>query len=57
MNLPDVSEIDIDLLLRRLTTDYPQGYNYKVLRQAAAVIKFYREDSELWSAEMENKNA
>lgn len=39
----DVNEIDIDLLLRRLETDYPAGYNYKVLREAAAIIRFYRE--------------
>lgn len=44
MYAPDVSEIDIELLLRRLETDYPAGYNYKVLRDAAAVIRFYREE-------------
>lgn len=44
MNLPDVSTIDIDLLLRRLETDYPSRYNYKVLREAAALIRFYREE-------------
>lgn len=43
--LPNVHEIDIDLLLRRLENDYPQGYNYKVLREAAALIRFYRDDS------------
>lgn len=36
-------DIDIDLLLRRLESDYPTQYNYKVLREAAAVIRFYRE--------------
>lgn len=41
----DVSSIDIDLLLLRLENDYPMNYNYKVLREAAAVIRFYREDS------------
>lgn len=41
----DVSNIDIDLLLLRLENDYPMNYNYKVLREAAAVIRFYREDS------------
>lgn len=44
MYAPNVSEIDIELLLRRLETDYPAGYNYKVLRDAAAVIRFYREE-------------
>jgi len=41
----DIGSIDIDLLLRRLETDYPSGYNYKVLREAAAVIRFYREEA------------
>lgn len=41
----DVSDIDIELLLLRLENDYPMNYNYKVLRQAAAIIRFYREDS------------
>lgn len=40
----DVDNIDIDLLLRRLESDYPQGYNYKVLREAASVIRFYRDE-------------
>lgn len=40
-----IEDIDIDLLLRRLENDYPQGYNYKVLREAATVIRFYRDDS------------
>jgi hypothetical protein len=35
--------IDIQLLLRRLETDYPTQYNYKVLREAAEVIRFYLE--------------
>lgn len=39
-------EVDIDLLLMRLESDYPAGYNYKVLRQAAAVIRFLMEDSD-----------
>lgn len=43
MYAPDVSEIDIELLLLRLENDYPSGYNYKVLREAAALIRFYRE--------------
>lgn len=38
-------EVDIDLLLMRLESDYPAGYNYKVLRQAAAVIRFFMEDN------------
>lgn len=42
-DLPDVSTIDIDLLMLRLTNDYPQGYNYKILREAAALIEFYRD--------------
>jgi len=41
-----LSEIDIDELLRHLENDYPQGYNYKVLREAAELIRFYREDSD-----------
>lgn len=41
----DIDSIDIDLLLRRLETDYPSGYNYKVLREAAAIIRFYREEA------------
>jgi hypothetical protein len=36
MNYKDV---DVDLLLRRLNNDYPQGYNFKVLREAACVIE------------------
>jgi len=44
-NSVDIDSIDIDLLLRRLETDYPSGYNYKVLREAAAVIRFYREEA------------
>jgi hypothetical protein len=42
----NLDEIDIDLLLRRLESDYPTQYNYKILREAAAVIRFYREESE-----------
>lgn len=42
----NIDNIDIDLLLRRLETDYPSGYNYKVLREAAAIIRFYREDND-----------
>ena len=45
MNESDISNIDIETLLRRLENDYPAGYNYKVLRDAAAVIRFYREDN------------
>ena len=45
INGVDIDSIDIDLLLRRLETDYPSGYNYKVLREAAAVIRFYREEA------------
>lgn len=44
-NSVDIGSIDIDLLLRRLETDYPSGYNYKVLREAAAIIRFYREEA------------
>jgi hypothetical protein len=40
----DLSKIDIDLLLLRLENDNPRGYNYKVLREAAALIRFYREE-------------
>lgn len=40
----EVDNIDIDLLLRRLENDYPAGYNYRVLREAAAIIRFYREE-------------
>jgi hypothetical protein len=32
-------QISLDLLLKRLETDYPSGYNYKVLREAARVIR------------------
>lgn len=42
----DVSDIDIELLLRRLENDNPRGYNYKVLREAAALIRFYREEED-----------
>jgi hypothetical protein len=43
MNLHDM---DVDELLLHLDTDYPQGYNYKILRQAADLIRFYRGDSD-----------
>jgi hypothetical protein len=41
----DLSDIDIDYILFRLENDYPSGYDYKILRAAASLIKFYREDN------------
>ena len=35
----DAEKISLELLLKRLETDYPAGYNYKVLREAARVIR------------------
>lgn len=50
-----MSEYDIELLLRRLENDYPQGYNYRVLREAASVIRELNEEidrlrNNLWEA-------
>jgi hypothetical protein len=42
----NLDKIDVDELLLHLDTDYPQGYNYKILRQAADLIRFYRGDSD-----------
>lgn len=42
----NLDKTNIDELLRHLENDYPQGYNYKVLREAAELIRFYREDSD-----------
>ena len=51
-----MSEHDIDLLLRRLENDYPAGYNYKVLRQAAKYIRELNDEidrlrNNLWEAQ------
>lgn len=34
----------VAILLRRLENDYPAGYDYKVLREAAAVIRQLESD-------------
>ena len=40
----EVDNIDIELLLRRLENDYPAGYNYRVLHEAAQLIRHYQEE-------------
>lgn len=36
---------ELELLLLRLENDYPAGYDFRVLRQAASVIREYMESS------------
>lgn len=43
-NNNNIDNIDIDLLLMRLETNYPAGYDFNVLRDAAKVIRFYMEE-------------
>lgn len=40
----DSTSHSLEYILFRLESDYPSGYDYKILRQAAAIIREMMED-------------